>query len=234
MVGKEFPSSDVEEIESFESPEERVWDESKLKLIEYSLGNIRNDTFNVRNNRCMQKQGDDSGFQATTDGFDTLNENYLGKPMEDIVGSGGMHEKFVIKGGLKIEPTHNGLTKISNCINGAQKSCDSASDKLEANNVSAWKKTKTFSAEAANSTADAIETGYDAIGNAWDSTVNFLKHPWSATQTESVNRSVDLKNEGPAAQGSVDFTKNKTSSAWENTTNFVNDVGKTGKAIEST
>lgn len=239
MVDKEIP--DVEDTGSLD--EEHIWDESKLKLIEYSLGDFRNDILNVRNNRCMQKQGHDSGFQESTCGCDRLNENFNvchidspEKPKEDIVGSGGKHEKFVIKGGLK-NGADNGLTKIAHCITGAQKSCDSASEKLEPNNISAWKKTKTFTIDAANSTADAMETGYDAIGNAWDSTVNFLRHPWNATpaQTEATGRYIDTKDQdGAAVQDGVDLTKNKTSSAWENTTNFATDVKKAGKAMENT
>ncbi|XP_037031373.1 uncharacterized protein LOC119070932 isoform X2 [Bradysia coprophila] len=209
MIEKELPVADSEK--------ENVWDESKLRLIEYSLGSIRNDVFNMRNNdKYMQKEADDGGFGAIFDGFDAVSS--IDNPLkEDIVGSGSEEEKFVIKGGLKTP--HNGLKRIEKSINHANKDCDTASDSLESSNIFGWKKNRSGS-----------------FGNAWDSTVNFLKHPWSSVQSNS-NQSLDKNMEtnevdSPDAselskkqnevvpRDSVNFTKNKTSSAWENTTNF--------------
>lgn len=218
--GNEFPGADADE--------ENVWDESKLKLIEYSLGTARND---VRNNyKYMQKEADDGCFGATAAGFDAVSS--IDNPSkEDIVGSGSEEEKFVIKGGLKIP--HNGLTRIANSINDANKDCDAASDNLESSKIFGWKKTK---------------SGYDALGNVWDSTVNFLKHPWSSVQTES-SQSLDknmetneaypdgsdltIKQNEVLPPDSVNLTKNKTSSAWENTTNFVPNIANTGRTIKN-
>lgn len=220
MAGEDFPGADTYK--------EKVWDESKLRLIEYSLGTVRNDVCNMRNNdKYMQKEADDGGFGASADGFDAVSsiDNSL---KEDIVGSGNEEEKFVIKGGLKAP--HNGLTRIEKSIHDANKDCDAASDNLESSKIFGWKKTK---------------SGYDALGNAWDSTVNFLKHPWSSVQTES-NQSLDKNMESDEADGSdltikqnavvpdgVNFTKNKTSTAWENTTNFVPDIANTGRTIKN-
>lgn len=224
MVDKELPGADSEK--------ENVWDESKLRLIEYSLGNIRNEVFNIRNNdKYMQKEADDGGFGAIADGFDAVSS--IDNPSkEDIVGSGSEEEKFVIKGGLKTP--HNGLRRIEKSINYANKDCDTASDNLESSKIFGWKKNK---------------SGYESFGNAWDSTVNFLKHPWSSVQSDS-KKSLDKNmetNEVDPPDGSdlsikqnevflpdsVNFTKNKTSSAWENTTNFGPNIANTGRTIKN-
>lgn len=203
MAGKEFSMTDANK--------ENVWDESKLKLIEYSLNTVRNDTMNIRKDKYMQKEVDDGGFGAAVDGFDDFNAS---ASTEDIVGSGSEDEKFVIKGGLK---TADGLTRIAKCINDANVDCNAASDNLESTNLFDWKKTK---------------TGYDALGNAWDSTVNFLKHPWSSMQKES---SIEEKMEpNDVVPDSVNLTINKTSSAWENTTQFVPVMTNNGKTIKNT
>ncbi|KAG4070872.1 hypothetical protein HA402_011098 [Bradysia odoriphaga] len=209
-----------------DSEKENVWDENKLRLIEYSLGSIRNDVFNMRNNdKYMQKEADDGGFGAIFDGFDAVSS--IDNPSkEDIVGSGSEDEKFVIKGGLTAP--HNGLRRIEKSVNDANKDCDTAFDNLESSKIFGWKKNK---------------PGYESFGNAWDSTVNFLKHPWSSTQSNS-NQSLDKNMETNAVEppddsdlskkqskvvppGSVNFTKNKTSSAWENTTNFGPNIADT-------
>jgi len=135
----------------------------------------------------MQKEADDGGFGASASGFDAVS-SVDSSSVEDIVGSGSEHEKFVIKGGLH------------------------PSDSSESSNRSDCKKTK---------------NGYDAFGKAWDSTVNFLKHPWTSMHTES-NHPIEEKMESnEVLPKNVNFAKNKTSSAWENTTNFAPGIANT-------
>jgi len=176
-----------------------MWNDDKLKLIEYSLDRFRNDTFNIRNNKYLQKEqkeaADHTGFEASIDGFDAVSSvDASSSSSEDIIGSGSEDEKFVIKGGLKA--ADNGLNRIEKIINDANKDCDSASDDLKSRNI---------------------------LGIAWDSTVNFLKHPWNSTHSKS-HDSIDNKME---TNNSVNLTKNTTSSAWTNSTNFVPGVADT-------
>ncbi len=158
MAGEEFPDVGADAQHS------GMWDDSKLKLIEYSLGNVRSDIFNIRNNKCLQKEAaGHTGFEASIDGFDAVStDDPSSSSNEDIVGSGGEDEKFVIKGGLR-----NGLNRIEKCIIGANKDCDLASDDLKPRNI---------------------------LGQAWDSTVNFIKHPWTSTHSKS-NDSIEEKVE---------------------------------------
>lgn len=205
MAGNAFPG--LEHAKHTDANKEDIWDESKLKLIEYSLRTVHHDTMNIRNDKYMRKEADDGGFGASADGF------VASTPDEDIIGSGSEDEKFVIKGGLK---TGDSLTRIANCTSDANVDCDSASDNLESSKLFNWNKSKS-----------------DALGNAWDSTVNFLKHPWTSMHKDS-NPSIDEKIESnEVVPDEVNLTKNKTSSAWENTTNFVPVIANTGKTIKT-
>jgi len=119
---------------------------------------------------------------------------------EDIIGCGSDDEKFVIRGGIHPVDIDNGLNRIAKCIKGANKTCDSASDHLKSRNI---------------------------LGNAWDSTINFLKHPWASTHPKSIDSVEKSMEPNDLVPDSVNLTKNKTSSAWENSTHFVPGVANT-------
>lgn len=181
-----------------------IWCGRKLNLIEYSLGTVCNDTCNIRNDKFLQKEADQTGFEATIDGLDSVSSVDLATN-EDIVSSGSEDKKFVIKGGLKASDVDNDLDRIAKWINGANKNCDSACDDLKSANM---------------------------VSNAWDSTVNFLKHPWTSTHTVNHGPMIDNKMESnDIVPESVNLTKNTTSSAWANSTHFVPGVANVGTAL---
>lgn len=215
MAFKEFPDfEDAKWTDENSTDKENIWDENQLKLIEDSLRSVRNDTFNMRNDKYLRKEADDGGFGASADGFDAV-FSVDSSSNEDIVDGDSEEENVLIKGELK---TADSLTRIAKSINDANVGCDSASDNLESSNLFDWKKTK---------------TGYDALGNVWDSTVNFLKQPWTSMHTES-NHLMDTKmDSNEVVPDSVNLT-NLTSSAWENTTHFVPGIVNTGMTIKTT
>lgn len=212
MAGKEFP--DFEEAkwtDENSTDKENIWDENQLKLIEDSLRNVRNDTFNMRNDKYLRKEAGDVDFGASVDGFDAVS-SVDSSSNENIADGDSEEENVLIKGELK---TADSLTRIAKSINDANVGCDSASDNLESSNLFDWKKTK---------------TGYDALGNVWDSTVNFLKQPWTSMQTESTHLIDTKMDSNEVVPDSVDLT----SSAWENTTHFVPGIVNTGMTIKTT
>lgn len=102
--------------------------------------------------------------------------------------------------------------------------------------VSAWKKTKTFTIDSAHSTADAIETGYDAVidgvGIARNSTDDFLDSDAAHSTVEAIKTGYDTISDGAgtAWNSTIDFLQN----TWDANTKPNDSVGKNREIEDGT
>lgn len=213
---------------------------TKLKGIETGLANFRDATnisweaIKARTDATLKASKDfpgvdiqaekacGSGFEASSDGTDDVNA---------ILNGAGNREDDTNLTEKTFDSVKEGVNKTWDAVfpNVDAKTPESNEDIVGSGEddtkfvikggfnreISAWKKTKTFTIDAANSTADAIETGYDAVVDgactAWNSTVGFLEHAWDGKT--KCNDSVDNTNE--EIEGGNGYTRNETSKASE-------------------